>query len=202
MGAPGRTAFACVGAVALSTFTVACASAGGATPRPFPGAPVPPASPPATIVAAPAEESPAPVPPAPDAATAAALVATALELLGVPYQNGGTSANGFDCSGFTQYVFAQHGWLLPREVRDQFNAGRSVDRDAVEAGDLLFFETAEKKDAASGSSRPGQPSHVGIALGGDTFVHAPSSTGVVRVERYTATYWARRFVGARRVKTN
>jgi cell wall-associated NlpC family hydrolase len=162
---------------------------------------LPPAAPPATVVAAPPDESPAPVPPAPEAA-AAALVATALDLLGVPYQNGGTTADGFDCSGFTQYVFAQHGWLLPREVRDQFNAGRPVDRDAVEAGDLLFFEIAEKKTVASGFNRTVQPSHVGIALGGDTFVHAPSSTGVVRVERYTATYWARRFVGARRVTTN
>lgn len=189
MGAPGRTAFAYVGAVALSTFAVACASAGGATPRPFPGAPLPP-PPPSPVAAAPPDELPAPVPPASGAA-ATALVATALELLGVPYQDGGTTSDGFDCSGFTQYVFAQHGLFLPREVRDQFTAGRPVGRGAVEAGDLLFFETAARG-----------PSHVGIALGGDTFVHAPSSTGVVRVERYTAAYWARRFVGARRVTAN
>ena len=126
------------------------------------------------------------VPPAPEAS--AALVATALELLGVPYQNGGTTADGFDCSGFTQYVFARHGLLLPREVRDQFNAGAPVDRDAIEAGDLLFFQTTAKG-----------PSHVGIAVGGDEFVHAPSSTGVVRVEHIGANYWATRYVGARRV---
>jgi cell wall-associated NlpC family hydrolase len=106
----------------------------------------------------------------------------------VPYQNGGTTADGFDCSGFTQYVFAQHGLPLPREVRDQFSAGSPVEREAIEAGDLLFFQTTAKG-----------PSHVGIALGSDEFVHAPSSTGVVRVEHYTAAYWAKRFVGARRV---
>jgi cell wall-associated NlpC family hydrolase len=118
-------------------------------------------------------------------------VATALQLLGVPYQNGGTTADGFDCSGFTQYVFARNGLLLPRDVREQFGTGKAVDLDAVEPGDLLFFETVARG-----------PSHVGIALGGDSFVHAPSSTGVVRVEHYTAGYWARRFVGARRVTTN
>jgi cell wall-associated NlpC family hydrolase len=193
MGAHSRTPLAYVGALALSTLAAACASAGGATPRPFPGANLPRAPTPVTT-AAPDESSAgvpaAPVPSGPDAAPTA-LVATALELLGVPYQNGGTTADGFDCSGFTQYVFAQHGLLLPREVRDQFNAGSPVDLAAVEPGDLLFFQTAAKG-----------PSHVGIALGGDAFVHAPSSTGVVRVEHYSAAYWARRFVGARRVTAN
>jgi cell wall-associated NlpC family hydrolase len=192
MGARSRTPLAYIGALALSTLAAACASAGGATPRPFPGANVP--RPPAPVPTTAPDEPPAPVtgiavPPVPDAA--AALVATALELLGVPYQNGGTTADGFDCSGFTQYVFGQHGLLLPREVRDQFRAGSPVDLIAVEPGDLLFFETAAKG-----------ASHVGIALGGDAFVHAPSSTGVVRVEHYTATYWARRFVGARRLTAN
>jgi peptidoglycan DL-endopeptidase CwlO len=190
MAARTGTAAAYVGAVALSTFAAACASAGGATPRPFPGATLPRQAP--ASVAAPPDELPAaaPVAPAPDAPITA-LVATALEFLGVPYHNGGTTADGFDCSGFTQYVFAQHGLALPREVREQFNAGKPVDLDAVEAGDLIFFETVAKG-----------PSHVGIALGGDAFVHAPSSAGVVRVERYTATYWAKRFVGARRVTSN
>jgi len=197
MGARSRTLLPAVGALALSISAAACASAGGATPRPFPGARIP--RPRAPVPAVPPDESPAPVSaptvlpapiPPPDAA-AAALVTTALQLLGVPYQNGGTTADGFDCSGFTQYVFARHGLLLPREVREQYNAGAKIDLDAVAPGDLLFFETVAKG-----------PSHVGIALGGDAFVHAPSSTGVVRVEHYTAAYWARRFVGARRVTSN
>jgi cell wall-associated NlpC family hydrolase len=116
-------------------------------------------------------------------------VDTAPRLRGVPYRDGGTDPNGFDCSGFTQYVFGAHGVSLPRDVRAQFGAGRRVKPRDVAAGDLLFFEI-------EGDG----PSHVAIALGGtDEFVHAPSSTGVVRVERLSASYWARRFVGVRRV---
>ena len=117
------------------------------------------------------------------------LVGTALQLRGAPYRNGGADPAGFDCSGFTQYVFARHGLSLPRAVRDQFTTGTSVKPDEVEAGDLLFFTTTE----------PGA-SHVAIAVGADQFVHAPSSTGVVRVERLTARYWSTRFLGARRLR--
>src|SRR5262249_21590264 len=98
-----------------------------------------------------------------------ALVGTALALRGVPYLNGGSDPNGFDCSGFTQYVFAQYGVALPREVREQFQKGTSIDPSDVAPGDLIFFST----------TGPGA-SHVGIAVGSDEFVHAPSSTGVVR----------------------
>ena len=116
-----------------------------------------------------------------------ALVGTALDLRGIRYSDGGTDPRGFDCSGFTQYVFARHGVALPRAVREQYRIGRDV-RDDLSPGDLLFFTTVE----------PGA-SHVAISVGGDEFVHAPSSTGVVRVERLSARYWARRFLGARRV---
>jgi len=117
-----------------------------------------------------------------------AVVNTALEFRGVPYRNGGSDPSGFDCSGFVQYVFAKFGTVLPREVRDQYREGRSVDLDEVKAGDLLFFETVGRG-----------ASHVGMVVGAGEFVHAPSSRGVVRVERYDADYWATRFVGARRV---
>jgi cell wall-associated NlpC family hydrolase len=113
---------------------------------------------------------------------------TALDLRGTPYRNGGADPSGFDCSGFVQYVFAQHGIFMPRKVSDQVKAGKDVTPAQLEAGDLVFFTTV-----APGAS------HVGIALGGDEFVHAPSSTGQVRVERMSAAYWASRFVGARRV---
>lgn len=116
------------------------------------------------------------------------VVGTALALRGVGYRNGGADPSGFDCSGFTQYVFGRHGLELPREVRDQYRFGKAVRRDKRAPGDLLFFSTV-----AAGAS------HVGIAIGGDEFVHAPSSTGVVRVERLSSSYWSRRFVGARRV---
>ena len=117
-----------------------------------------------------------------------AVILTALGFRGVPYRNGGSDPSGFDCSGFVQYVFARHGTVLPREVRDQYGVGRKVSMNEVKSGDLLFFQTVSRG-----------ASHVGMAIGGDQFVHAPSSRGVVRVERFTASYWARRFVGARRV---
>jgi cell wall-associated NlpC family hydrolase len=159
----------------LSTMSAACAST-GAMPRPFP---TPRGdSPPATIDRG-RTDTPADV---------YAVTGTALGLRGVPYRNGGADPNGFDCSGFTWYVFAQHGIALPREVREQFRIGKAVDPDRLAAGDLVFFSTAG----------PG-PSHVGISIGGDEFVHAPSSAGVVRVERFSSGYWLPRLVGARRI---
>lgn len=143
-----------------------------------PPAPLPGTIPPAASAA----------PPAKNGVDAYALTGTALALRGAPYRNGGNDPNGFDCSGFTQYVFGQYGVALPREVKEQYAKGRSVKPDDIAAGDLVFFSTV-----APGAS------HVGISLGGDTFVHAPSSTGVVRVERITPGYWSPRFVGARRV---
>lgn len=159
--------------VMLAVTGGACAARGG-VPRPFPGAALPPGA-----AEAPADRVETPP---------VAVVATALGFRGVPYRNGGTDPSGFDCSGFVQYVFARHGTLLPREVRDQYRFGREIDLDDVQAGDLLFFETVSRG-----------ASHVGMALGDGWFVHAPSSRGHVRVERYTASYWARRFIGARRV---
>jgi len=111
-----------------------------------------------------------------------------MKLRGVPYRNGGSDPSGFDCSGLMQWVFAQHGVSLPREVRNQYDQGQKIKLDDLRPGDLLFFKTVSRG-----------ASHVGVAIGGDEFVHAPSSTGVVRVERFTARYWARRFVGARRI---
>jgi len=167
--------------IAITT-TAACATSGTPRPRPFPGAPVPPSSTPPPAVGAPVVVPAVPV--APDA-----MVSTALTLRGVPYRNGGSDPSGFDCSGLVQWVFAQSGIRMPREVRDQFQTGMQIDLRDVRAGDLLFFETVS--DGAS---------HVGLAIGGEQFVHAPSSRGVVRVEKFTATYWATRFVGARRVE--
>jgi hypothetical protein len=155
--------------IVVLAVTSGACAARGGVPRPFPGASLPPG----------AGEAPP---------TLAAVVATALGFQGIPYRNGGSDPSGFDCSGFVQYVFARVGTLLPREVRDQYQVGREIDFKDVQAGDLLFFETVSRG-----------ASHVGMALGDGRFVHAPSSRGVVRVEPYTASYWARRFVGARRV---
>jgi len=177
--------------VLLAGVATGCASAGAVpTPRPFPGAALPPGA------GAPVATVPEAAPPAPDApgngilpaAPVNALVATALTFRGTPYRNGGSDPSGFDCSGFVQWVFAQHGARLPREVRDQYRVGEEIDRDEVAPGDLVFFETVSRG-----------ASHVGIALGNGEFVHAPSSRGVVRIEKYTSSYWDSRWVGARRV---
>jgi len=167
--------------VLIALSAAACASSGNPRPRPFPGAPPPPESTPST----PAEPSAA-VPSVPVAPSL--IVETALKLRGVPYRNGGSDPSGFDCSGFVQWVFAKNGVLLPREVREQYGTGQTIGLREVQPGDLVFFETVSRG-----------ASHVGLVIGADQFVHAPSSTGVVRVERLTATYWARRFVGARRI---
>ena len=111
-----------------------------------------------------------------------------MALRGTRYRDGGDGPDGFDCSGFTQYVFAQHGIALPRDVQTQSQLGQNVEPSELAMGDLVFFSTV-----ARGAS------HVGIAIGGDQFVHAPSSAGVVRVEHLSAGYWSQRFVAARRI---
>ena len=190
---PPRAALRSV-VVVLSLLTAACAAKQTArvpVPRPFPGGPTPPvAQPPAATppTASVPEPRPPGASPGPGVATPEPLLATALTLQGTPYRNGGSDPSGFDCSGFVQWVFAQNGMKLPREVKDQWKLGDDIDRDDIKPGDLVFFETVSRG-----------PSHVGIALGGDQFVHAPSSTGVVRIERYSSSYWSRRWVGAKRV---
>jgi cell wall-associated NlpC family hydrolase len=180
--------------IAVLVTLTGCASR-GAVPRPFPGAATPPSpgttpppSPGATPPPSPGE-SPAPSPGQSPLLTSE-IIATALALRGTQYRNGGSEpSRGFDCSGLVQWVFAQHGAALPRETREQYEIGDKVDEDDVQAGDLVFFETVSKG-----------ASHVGIALGGGEFVHAPSSRGVVRVESYSKSeYWARRWIGARRI---
>jgi cell wall-associated NlpC family hydrolase len=169
----------------------ACAST-GAVPRPFP---TPGTSGPGRVTP-PVEVLPrdAPATPAPPATPQIArgdgyaVTGTALSLRGSRYRNGGSDPSGFDCSGFVQYVFAQHGFGLPRDVRHLFATGAPVTADRLEPGDLLFFAT-------DGSD----VSHVAIAIGGDQFVHAPSSNGSVRVETLSSSYWAPRYVAARRV---
>jgi len=118
------------------------------------------------------------------------LIDTALSFRGTPYRNGGSDPKGFDCSGFTQWVFSRHGTGLPREVEEQFKVGKKIkEMDDLKPGDLVFFHTVSRG-----------ASHVGIYVAGDQFVHAPSSKGVVRVEHLSSSYWSPRFVGGRRVE--
>jgi cell wall-associated NlpC family hydrolase len=113
------------------------------------------------------------------------LTRSALRFLGSPYVFGGTTASGFDCSGFVQHVFAMLGIGLPRTADAQYEYARPA-VGGPRPGDLVFFDTY------------GGVSHVGIYLGRGEFVHASSSRGVM-VSHLSESYWASRYVGAKRL---
>ena len=115
------------------------------------------------------------------------LIQTARSQLGVPYQAGGSyPRTGFDCSGFTQWVFQQHGIALPRQSFDQYQVGQPVTVELLQQGDLVFFDV-EKKGA----------SHVGIYEAKGWFIHCSSSGGRVREDNLSEKYWQKHFLGAR-----
>ena len=125
-------------------------------------------------------EAPAPAP-AP-AANNGSLLGIAHSLSGVRYQYGGTTLSGFDCSGFTSYVFRQAGRSIPRTAAGQYSATSRVSRAQAQPGDLVFF------------NQGGGIDHVGIYLGGGSFIGAQSSTGVA-VASLNSGYWANYVVG-------
>ena len=111
----------------------------------------------------------------------------AAQFLGTPYVYGGSSPSGFDCSGFTSYVFNNTVGSIPRVAQSQFNATTHVSREELLPGDLVFF-------GSSASSI----SHVGIYVGDDTFIHSPHTGDVVKYESLSGNY-ASRFQGGGRV---
>lgn len=115
------------------------------------------------------------------------LITTAHRFIGTPYNWGGTSDNGIDCSGLTMVTYRLNGLKLPRVSRDQYAAGRPVDKGALKKGDLVFFATG-------GGNRV---SHVGIYIGNGRFIHAPSRGKSVRVTSLDHSYYQKTFVGAR-----
>jgi len=115
------------------------------------------------------------------------IVAAADQYLGVPYVYGGNTPDGFDCSGFTKYVFSSIGITLPRTADEQYDIGTPVAYSNLRPGDLLFFDSGY-----SGIS------HTGIYVGNHEFVSATTSQGVV-VADLDNTYWSSCYVGARRV---
>ena len=127
--------------------------------------------------------APIPAAPPPDGSKASQVVSIAMQYLGVPYVWGGSSpSTGFDCSGFTSYVYAQIGIYLPHHAASQYGYGVPVSYDDLQAGDLVFF---------SGLG------HMGMYIGGGQFIHAPHTGDVVKIssmgERWSS------YVGARRV---
>lgn len=143
------------------------------------------------FIPAPPPAAPAPLPqPAPAAPSdLLGVLAYATSLRGAPYREGGESPEtGFDCSGFVQHVYGRVGVPLPRRVEDMARALPSVAPHLRSPGDLVLFNTT------------GRPhSHVGIYLGQEDFVHAPSSrTGRVMVSSLRSSYWRARLDGIRR----
>lgn len=108
--------------------------------------------------------------------------------IGVPYVWGGTSPSGFDCSGFTHYVYLKNGITISRTTELQYNQGTWISKSALRPGDLVFFTTY----------KPG-PSHVGIYLGNGQFIHASSGAGKVTISDINKAYYAERYIGAKRI---
>jgi len=123
---------------------------------------------------------------------ASELVVNAMGFLGVPYKRGGnTVETGFDCSGFVRAIFEQSiGLILPRRAEQQAAATQNIEKSELKPGDLVFFNTMRRTF-----------SHVGIYVGEGRFIHSPKPGAEVRVENMSASYWASRFDGARRVQT-
>lgn len=117
-----------------------------------------------------------------------AVVAYAEQFLGVPYVYGGNTPSGFDCSGFTSYVYANTYQSIPRVAQSQYDAIASVSRDELLPGDLVFF-----------GSSSASISHVGIYVGEDTFIHAPHTGDVVKYDTLTGSSYEKRFQGGGRV---
>jgi peptidoglycan DL-endopeptidase CwlO len=144
-------------------------SSGGSSSSP------PPAPPPAP--------SPPAAPPPPPAPTSGGVVGIALSFLGIPYVWGGASPSGFDCSGFTMYVYSQVGVSLPHHAASQYGYGSPVSRSSLAPGDLVFFNGL---------------SHVGIYIGGGQFVHSPHTGDVVKISSISGWY-SSTWVGAKRL---
>jgi cell wall-associated NlpC family hydrolase len=111
-------------------------------------------------------------------------VADAMPLRGAPYSWGGTTPAGFDCSGFTAYVYAKLGITLAHSTYAQWDAGTHIPRRDLQPGDLVFFDGI---------------GHVGIYIGGGRFIHAPHTGTVVSIDRLSGSWYSAEYDGAVRL---
>ena len=112
----------------------------------------------------------------------------AKKLLNIPYRFGGNSVFGIYCSAYVKRVYSLIGIDLPRSAREQFNEGKTVDGEELSIGDLVFFKTYASF-----------PSHVGIYLGNNLFIHASSRSKKVTINSLDTPYYLKRFIGAKRL---
>ncbi|HVN22805.1 MAG TPA: C40 family peptidase [Syntrophorhabdales bacterium] len=113
-------------------------------------------------------------------------------LLGVPYKLGGNSLSGIDCSAFVKRMFSSVDVVLPRTAREQYEVGRRISRGELTTGDLVFFRT-RRNDL--------NPTHVGIYMGNDQFIHASAlHQGGVRIDSLSSDFYNARFIGASRIR--
>ena len=117
------------------------------------------------------------------------IVSMAMPFLGTRYRSGGASPSGFDCSGFTMYLYAKLGYSLPHSATAQYkNCGYAVAKADLQPGDLVFFSDSSH---AIG--------HVGIYIGNGQIIHARYSVGKITIDSLSASYYASRYVGAKRI---
>lgn len=118
------------------------------------------------------------------------LITFARKLMNIPYKFGGNSILGIDCSGYVKKVYGLLGVELPRTAREQFKEGEAIDMDELSVGDLVFFRTYASF-----------PSHVGIYLGNNLFIHASSKGKKVTIDSLETPYYLKRFIGGKRLLT-
>lgn len=117
------------------------------------------------------------------------LIAFSKKYLKTPYVYGGKSPQGFDCSGFTRFVYSKFGYEIPRRSAEQMRLGMPVSKENLLPADLIFFTTTDSKEV----------SHVGIYIGNGQFIHASSGAQVVRIDNLDQTYYRKRYRTARRL---
>lgn len=119
------------------------------------------------------------------------LISYAETFLGVPYVWGGVTPDGFDCSGFVQYVFAHFGYQLNRTSQEQYKQGSSISFSQAQPGDLLFFHTDNDRPQS-------EATHVGIYIGDNKMIHAPRTGDIIKISSTMDSYYTTRLLGARK----